>query len=227
MGIREIQVAALTHNLIVHELDDVYDSATGRALTGSWVWDSALVLSHWISAHINFQGKTVLELGAGAGVPGMTAALLGASRVMLTDVQPLLHALLKNVEANGLKERVEVKELVWGSDESVNEIIASTSSMFDVVLMSDVFFDPEDIESLGRTLQRVCGEGTEVWAANELRPSTSECLNQLTAQGFQVVELDLDTSQLSVQDIVENSNAFAIFQIISTLAENSTSQVHL
>ncbi|XVF51900.1 hypothetical protein PTKIN_Ptkin04bG0221700 [Pterospermum kingtungense] len=221
MGIREIQVAAHTHNIIVHELDDVYDRATGRPLTGSWVWDSALVLSHWISTHLNIQGKAVIELGAGAGLPGLTAALLGASRVMLTDVQPLLPGLSKNVEANGFKERVEVKELVWGSDESVSEITASGT--FDVVLMSDVFFDPEDMESLGRTLKRVCGQGTEVWAATELRPSTDECLNQLMAQGFQVVEID--TNQLSVQEIVENPNPFAIFQIIPMLAENQTSEV--
>ncbi|XP_022718174.1 protein-lysine methyltransferase METTL21E-like [Durio zibethinus] len=214
MGVREIQVAGHNHSLIIHELDDVYDSATGRPLTGSWLWDSALVLSHWISTHLNFQGKAVLELGAGAGLPGLTAALLGASRVLLTDVQQLLPGLLKNVEANGFKERVEVKELVWGSDESMSEI--RMSSMFDVVLMSDLFFDPEEMTRLGRTLKRICGEGTEVWAASELRPWTSECLNQLMAQGFQVVEL---VTQLSVQEGVEDSNAFAIFQIIPPLAD--------
>ena len=53
--------------------------------------------------------------------------------------------------------------------------------------MRDVFFDPENMMGLARTLKRICGEGTEVWAASELRAWTGECLNQL-AQGFQVVE---------------------------------------
>lgn len=218
MGIREIQVPAHNCSLIVHELDDVYDSATGRPLTGSWLWDSALVLSQWLSTHLDFQGKTVIELGAGAGLPGLTAALLGASRVFLTDVRQLLPGLEKNVEANGFKERVEVKELVWGSDESLSEI--TVSNKFDVVLMSDVFFDPEDMTGLGRTLKGICADGTEVWAASESRPWTSECLNHLMAQGFQVVESV--TSQSCVQEGVEDSNEFAIIQIIPPLADNFT-----
>ncbi|GLT49072.1 hypothetical protein SLA2020_226550 [Shorea laevis] len=98
MGIREIVVAGTI--IVIHELDDVYDSVTGRPLTGSWVWDSALVLSKWMFTQVDFQGKSVLEVGAGAGLPGLVAARLGASRVVLTDVKPLLPGLLKNVEAN-------------------------------------------------------------------------------------------------------------------------------
>ncbi|TYJ23245.1 hypothetical protein E1A91_A08G178100v1 [Gossypium mustelinum] len=137
MGIiREIPVAeAAAHKVLVEELDDAIDSITGRPLTGSWVWDSALVLSRWVSTHLNFQGKSVLELGAGAGLPGLTAALLGATRVVLTDVQQLLPGLLKYVEVNGFTDKVEVKELVWGSDDSG----ITESSTFDIVLMSDVF----------------------------------------------------------------------------------------
>ncbi|KAK9266902.1 hypothetical protein L1049_027161 [Liquidambar formosana] len=116
MGIREIEIGG--NKLTIHELDDVCDSVTGRALTGSWLWDSALVLSDYISTQgrldFDLNGKTVLELGAGAGLPGLTAALLGASRVVLTDVDSLLPGLRKNVEENGLGDRVEVKELVWG-----------------------------------------------------------------------------------------------------------------
>lgn len=98
---REIEIAG--EKLVIHE----FDSVTGRALTGSWLWDSALLLSHWMVAQgqveYNFVRKIVLELGAGlTGLPGLTAARLGASRVILTDVEPLLPGLKKNVEANGL-----------------------------------------------------------------------------------------------------------------------------
>ncbi|KAK8614177.1 hypothetical protein V6N13_122548 [Hibiscus sabdariffa] len=207
---REIQVAA--HKLFVQELDDVYDSVTGRPLTGSWVWESALLLSQWMSTHLNVEGKTVIELGAGAaGLPGLTAALLGASRVLLTDVQQLLPGLSSNVEANGFVGKVGVRELVWGSSDE--------SMTFDMVLMSDVLYDSEDMMGLGKTLKMVCGEATQVWAATEIRPWTWECLHQLAAQGFQVVELE--TSQLSAED---GNTSFAIFQIKPPLAQNSESQ---
>ncbi|XP_059444811.1 uncharacterized protein LOC132176582 [Corylus avellana] len=189
MRVREIQVA--DNSLVINELDDVYDSVTGRALTGSWVWGSALVLSEWMATQgrflFHFQDKTVLELGAGAGLPGLTTALLGASRVVLTDIAPLLPALVKNVEANGLQDRVEVRELVWGSDEFPSR--PGELGEFDLVLMSDVFYDAEEMAALAKTLKRVCGKETVVWAAYEVRPWTAECLSVLTSHGFRIVEL--------------------------------------
>lgn len=210
MAMRQIQVADNT--LVIHELEDVCDSATGRALTGSWVWASSLVLSNWMAnqgpTHFCFKDKTVLELGAGAGLPGLTAAQLGASRVILTDVSPLLPGLLKNVEANGLGERVEVRELVWGSDESLSQI-----GGFDLVLMSDVFYNAEEMVCLAKTLKRVCDRSTTVLAATEVRPSTAECLSELIKEGFELVELP---SQLgfSHSEGMESLDRFAIFHII-------------
>ena len=216
MAMRQIQVADNT--LVIHELEDVCDSATGRALTGSWVWDSAIVLSNWMAnqgpTHFNFQDKTVLELGAGAGLPGLTAAQLGASRVILTDVSPLLPGLLKNVEANGLGERVEVRELVWGSDESPSQI-----GEFDLVLMSDVFYNAEEMVCLAKTLKRVCDRGTTVLAATEVRPSTAECLSELIKEGFELIELP---SQLGFahSEGMESLDSFAVFHVIPPLEDS-------
>lgn len=216
MGVREIQVAGSeTKSLVIHELDDVCDSVTGRALTGSWVWDSALVLSEWMATQgrlvFDFHNKTVLELGAGAGLPGLTSALLGASRVVLTDTEPLLPGLLKNVEVNGLGDRVEVRELVWGSDESRSH--SGESGEFDLVLMSDVFYDQEEMAALAETLKVVCGKGTMVWAASEVRPWTGECLNVLVSEGFGIVELP---SQLGHSTSLEQEDLvlFAVFHLI-------------
>ncbi|XAR54860.1 Histone-arginine N-methyltransferase [Bertholletia excelsa] len=203
MGIREIEVAR--KKLVIHELDDVCDPATGRALTGSWVWHSALVLSQWMATQgrvgFDFSGKTVLELGAGSGLPGLTAALLGADRVVLTDIEPLLPGLRKNVEANGLGDRVAVARIVWGSDE-VEEM-----GGVDLVLMSDVFFDAAEVAALGRTLRKVCGEGTRVWAATELRPWTRECMSELEKVGFVVAEFPSQRDG-------DADGEFAVFDIV-------------
>ncbi|KAE8677388.1 Membrane trafficking VPS53 family protein isoform 1 [Hibiscus syriacus] len=170
--------------------------------------------------HLDFQGKTVIEIGAGAGLPCLTAALLGATRVLLTDVQQLLPGLLNNVEDNGLMGKVGVKELVWGSDESMSGI--TNLKTFDMVLMSDVLFDSEEMIGLGKTLKRVCGEGTQVWGATEMRPYRGECLDELRGQGFRVVEVE--TSQLSVDEAVEDGNTtFSIFEIKPPVAHNSES----
>ena len=108
---------------------------------------------------------------------------------MLTDVKALLPGMERNVEANGLGERVEVRELVWGSEEAENE----KEEEFDIVLMSDVFMEVEAMEDLGKTLKRVCrnnGSESQVWCGSEVRQWTYACLGELLAsQGFRVVEL--------------------------------------
>lgn len=212
MGVREISVG--DKNLVIHELENVCDSVTGRVLTGSWVWDSALILSEWMTAHCHGQpefdltGKTVLELGAGAaGFPGLTAAILGASRVVLTDIEPLIPGLSRNVEANGLGNVVQVRKLVWGSDESLGE--------FDFVLMSDVFFDADEMGALAKTLKGACGDHTRVWAATEVRPWTGECLSVLADEGFGIVELPGPVPiGLTGSGPDQRSGSFAVFCLV-------------
>ncbi|KAF5178554.1 Eef1a lysine methyltransferase [Thalictrum thalictroides] len=207
---REITIRG--HDLTVNELDDVYDPVTGHALTGSWVWNSSLVLSEWIVNQslvevFDIQGKTVLELGAGMGIPGLVSARLGAGRVILTDVAPLLHGLQQNVDLNGLADRVEVRELAWGSDESSGEF-----GEVDLVLMSDVFYDESEMKSLAKTLKNVCGSKTKIWAASEIRPSTSDCLNELVvSHGFEVTEL---MSQLGTTATDDQSLLYVVLNLV-------------
>lgn len=205
MAVREVEVFG--RKLTIHEGDNTNDPSTGRALTGSWLWESSLYLAEWMAgeglAHLDLAGKTVLELGAGTGLPGLAAAVLGASRVVLTDVAPLLPGLRANVEANGLEGRVEIRELRWGEEEVGEEV--------DVVLMSDVFFDPEEMEGLGRTLRGVWGEGTRAWATSEVRASLGECLEALGREGFEVVELPEEIRPLLRKP--GESSVFAVYLI--------------
>lgn len=202
MGVRDISISG-DRKLTIHELEDPCDSATGRVLTGSWLWDASLVLSQWLAARADdVRGKSVIELGAGTGLPGLTAAALGAARVVLTDVEALLPGLQRNVEVNELGERVEVRELVWGSEEE-------WEGEFEIVLMSDVFLEVVEMAALAKTLRRLCGSGTKVWCGSEVRQWTHECLRELVSQGFGVVELP---SPLGVSDA--GWELFSIFHLI-------------
>lgn len=214
MGVREIQVS--DRNIVIHELDDLYDSTTGTVLTGSWVWNSALVLAEWMATQsklldFDFQDKTVIELGAGAGLPGLMAALLGASRVVLTDVEPLLPGLLKNADANGLGDRVEVRELVWGLDKPVSEV--NKLGEFDLILMSDLFYDSEEMAPLAHILKTISGKDSKIWAASEIRPWTVECLTEFMNQGFKIEETPVQLDQPCEEDDYAILESFSIFHL--------------
>ncbi|MQL86467.1 hypothetical protein Taro_019002 [Colocasia esculenta] len=205
---REVEVAG--KKLLIHESRNTCDPATGRVLTGSWLWDSALHLSEWMAAappH-HLADKTVLELGAGTGLPGLTAALLGAARVVLTDQAPLLPGLRTNAAVNGLADRVEVRELSWGTGGEDPKWVPPP----DVVLMSDVFYDPDEMGGLAETLRRVCGEATVIWSASEVRESVNSCLELLAEDGFRVTE-ELSAVRQQLMCSPGESSEFVVFVI--------------
>jgi len=116
---------------------------------GLYIWPSAPVLAWfiWLNQE-KFIGKCILELGAGTALPGLLAAKLGASKVILTDSLHLPHC-IKNceegVQLNDLKDIVSVQPLTWG------QFTLKTLQLrdkVDFIIGSDLFFDPQVFEPL-------------------------------------------------------------------------------
>jgi hypothetical protein len=82
------------------------------ASTAYKVWPAAYDLAHRLSV-LNIAGKSVLELGAGCGLPGLAAWCVGARRVLLTDVAENIPRLSQLIEQNGASSAVAVAELDW------------------------------------------------------------------------------------------------------------------
>ena len=95
-----------------------------------------------------FTGKNVLELGSGTGFLGLAIArLLQPRAVYLTDGNhDVLNILRSNVEINALLN-ASVLELDWFQCEE-----AALPASVDVVIASDVVFDPAFMAPLARTI---------------------------------------------------------------------------
>ncbi|KAL1484685.1 hypothetical protein MTO96_032441 [Rhipicephalus appendiculatus] len=113
---------------------------------GMYVWPCSPVLAQYLwfnREHI--KGKRILEIGAGTGLPGILAALLGA-RVTLSDSSPLG---LKNCQRNALFQLGPI----------------------DIILGSDCFYDPKDFENIIVTVSYLLHQNPHgrFWCAYQIR----------------------------------------------------------
>ncbi|OAA51853.1 phytanoyl-CoA dioxygenase [Metarhizium rileyi] len=91
------------------------------------LWNGAKFISDYLEEDpARVEGKSVLELGAGAGLPSLVAGILGASKVVMTDFPDpdLVANMQKNidecdatVEPEGhIRRTVDAVGFVWGAD---------------------------------------------------------------------------------------------------------------
>nr|XP_020502929.1 protein-lysine N-methyltransferase EEF2KMT [Labrus bergylta] len=126
--------------------------------TGLVTWEAALYLAEWALDHRqSFTDRTVLELGSGVGLTGITVCRsCGPNRFVFSDCHPsVLQKLQNNVELNGLTERtapaVSVEELDWTAvtEETIQRIGADT------VIAADVVYDPDVVGILVKLLSKI------------------------------------------------------------------------
>jgi len=129
------------------------DNVGWAPATADRVWPCAQLLAEWLFANagpIGLAGRSVLELGAGCGLPGLTAWAAGAGRVCLTDVPENLPRLAECVSLNSAAASVAV--LDWTAPLPLE--LSSTS--WDIILASDCVFWPTLFEPLLSVLGALC-----------------------------------------------------------------------
>lgn len=131
------------------------------------LWPAARALAAALPADL--EGRRLLELGCGLGVPSLVAAGRGA-RVLATDWAGEALALLeRNAARNGLA--VEVLRLDWRSPAALDE-----REPFDLVVGADLCYEQRNVAPLSAVLLRL---RSEVLLADPGRAPTGALLTQL------------------------------------------------
>ncbi|XP_051913727.1 protein N-lysine methyltransferase METTL21A [Hippocampus zosterae] len=157
------------------------------------VWDAAVVLCMYLElGHVDLKGKVSIELGAGTGLVGIVAALLGA-KVTITDRRCALDFLSNNVKYNlpsDLWESVAVSELSWG--EGLDHFPAGG---FDLVLGADIVYLEDTFVPLIQTLQHLCADATVVLLACRIRYERDTNFLTMLREQFTVEEIYYDKNR--------------------------------
>ncbi|KKY34770.1 putative nicotinamide n-methyltransferase [Diaporthe ampelina] len=168
-----------------------------RRLFSHYLWNASLLLAEFVESGtlglgpeqggvasplgpplstFSVAGRSVLELGAGTALPSLLAALLGATRVVLTDYPA--PAVISNLTANAARNArpellpppssssapaavapVEVEGHAWG--ELDTPLAERGRRAFDRVLVCDCLWMPWQHENLLRSVEWFLGDGAE------------------------------------------------------------------
>ena len=106
-------------------------------------WPGSILASQFLGEHKDeIFNSTVLILGAGTGVEAQASALLGAKRVIATDISKLTMKLLKyGAEQAGLGDIIEAVQFDLYSKEKLPEC--------DIVVAADVLYNEELARQIG------------------------------------------------------------------------------
>jgi predicted nicotinamide N-methyase len=141
-------------------VEDLVEAGTPvSALYWATPWPSGCALAREV-AGLPLEGRKVVELGAGLGLPALAAARAGAT-VLATDVQKEAMALLRQNARRALGRRIHT--LRADVADPPPELLGEAP--FDLVLGADVLYRPELPEAFAALLPRLLGpDGVALFA---------------------------------------------------------------
>ena len=137
---------------------------------GGQLWPAGMVLSKYMLEYHrsgSLREKSVMELGAGGGLVGLTVAL-GCElddfqKIYITDQMPMLALMEKNIALNDLAEKVIAKVYDWGTSPPPSVASEGPEQYPDIVLAADcVYFEPA-FPLLLQTLDDIIGPKTKCY----------------------------------------------------------------
>ena len=170
---------AVLHTGAVLTRDDesrVIEPQEVRLPYGVSLWPSAIALAHDIAGRADFRGRSVLELGAGTGLPGIVAASLRASVVQTDRDELALLLCRRNGERNGIRAEYRIADwTAWDDPER-----------YDWIIGSDVLYGESLHPHLRRIFEASLAAGGRVLLADPHRSVSLKLLEAMEADGWAV-----------------------------------------
>ena len=163
----------LKANEIEGALDGVSLGGNGLAEFPFWlkIWESSVVLAHFLSQIPKDDDKQWLELGAGMGVAGIFVAAFGHNVTITDNHEEALKFARANALLNGL-EHIKIALLDWNRPDVANQ--------YHYVIGSEVVYKEELFEPLMKVLKTSLLPGGTIFLAGDIsRKSLLEFFDML------------------------------------------------
>ncbi|KAK4057219.1 hypothetical protein OIO90_001714 [Microbotryomycetes sp. JL221] len=175
------------------------------------VWNASLRMAELIALdRVHLANRKVLELGAGTGIPGLTAAVAGrANKVVLTDYDD--RDMIINLQRNARRaiddhhmdaDRIVVRGHTWGNDPEPLLALSTELRGYDVILLADCIWNGAAHDALLKSINALLlkSDRSDITTPNEDKPfvmvvsgfhSGRACVRSFllkAAQGYGLVE---------------------------------------
>ncbi len=154
------------------------DNFLGLLPYGVALWPSAVALAHEIGARAEqFTGTTVLELGAGVGLPGLVAASLGA-HVAQTDNQDVALSVCRlNAARNGI-DGIDHRLVDWTDWHD--------AAQYDWIIGSDIVYGDPLHPHLADIFETNLAPGGHILLSDPIREPSKRMFDRLAGQGWDI-----------------------------------------
>jgi len=182
LGNQEIKIK------IIKNSEQLLTESIDQEETPVWVelWPSSLALARWIWNGPSLTGRTVLELGAGLGLPGVVAAKKGAEVLQTDYAEDALEVIKETAELNKLSN-IRTALADWRSFD--------IQETFDHIIGSDILYHPGLNPFLKKIFQNNLNPGGKIVMADAGRKDSLAFVRELLLDGWQVLEEHIRVTQ--------------------------------
>lgn len=176
---------------------------------GGQLWPAGMTLAKYLLRQhsLSLQNKHIIEIGAGGGLVALTIAL-GCSLhhpILLTDQQPMLKLMQKNISLNNLESRASALVYDWGSRPVPT--FPTSAGYPDIILAADcVYFEPA-FPLLLQTMVDLLGPETTCYFCFKKRRKADMRFIRNMMRKFEVMEIDHE------DQIVDKREAIYLYKV--------------
>ena len=166
------------------------------------VWPSATALHNVLQKHPSLiRDKTVLELGAGIGLPALMIADITKSIIIIDYNSEAVELLQKNI-AHLQLQNAQAIQLDWNN--------VPENMKAEVMILSDVNYDPTQFETLTKLIEKFIHQGCTIILSTPQRIMASPFVLALSefiiAEYLEMVDENGVTKEISILVLSKNSS---------------------